>query len=142
MLAAAVSRARRICCPALCAPVAKVPDVMALRAGLGFVARFRPAAGAGKEILRGLHLPFELVPVAAHHHQRVGEIDGMIGPESELAAGPQPRRDPAERAVVLHPPLRVPRLGPGLGRERIGNGKTPRWGAPAHRTPTSRERKY
>src|SRR3546814_4554812 len=41
MLSAAVSRARRICCPALCAPVAKVPDVMALRAGLGFVARFR-----------------------------------------------------------------------------------------------------
>src|SRR3546814_14535341 len=98
MLSAAVSRARRICCPALCAPVAKVPDVMALRAGLGFVARFRPAAGAGKEILRGLHLPFELVPVAAHHHQRVGEIDGMIGPESELAAGPQLRSDPVERA--------------------------------------------
>src|SRR3546814_16502055 len=85
MLSAAVSRARRICCPALCAPVAKVPDVMALRAGLGFVARFRPAAGAGKDILRGLHLPFELVPVAAHHHQRGGEIDGTIGPETDLA---------------------------------------------------------
>src|SRR3546814_13329005 len=74
MLSAAVSRARRICCPALCAPVAKVTDVMALRAGLGFVARFRPAAGAGKALLPGLHLPFALVTVAAHHHQPVVEI--------------------------------------------------------------------
>src|SRR3546814_8978764 len=40
--------------------------------------------------------------------------------------------DQVERAVVHHPPLRVPRLGPGIGVEQIGEGERPVGDAPQH----------
>src|SRR3546814_5623168 len=73
---------------------------MPLRARLRLIARFGPAAGPHLEIARLLRQPFELGAVAAHHHQRVPQIDRMVGAEAELAAGLQLRRDQVERAVV------------------------------------------
>src|SRR3546814_15069675 len=103
--------------------IAEIPHPVPLRAGLRLIAGFGPAAGAGLKIARILCQPFILVAVAAHHHQRVPQIDRMVGAEAELAAGLQLRRDQVERAVVHHPPLRVARLGPRVGVEQIGEGE-------------------
>ena len=89
---------------------------------LGLVAGTGASDVALLEIARVLRQPFILVAVAAHHHQRVLEVNRMVGAEAELAAGLQLRRDQVERPVVHHPPLRVARLGPGIGVEQIGEG--------------------
>src|SRR3546814_3182111 len=69
----------------LTAPVSEVPDLVPLRARLRLIARFGPAAGALLEIARLLRQPFILVAVAAHDHQRVLQIDRVVGAETELA---------------------------------------------------------
>ena len=89
------------------------------RAGFGFIAGFGPAAGADLEITRGLDQPIELVGVAAHDHQRVADIDRMISAEPEFTAGLQFGGKQIDRAIIHHPPLGMPRLGPRIGMEEI-----------------------
>ena len=68
-------------------PPAKIPDFVAIHGPcLVLVSRFGPAAGALLEIAGPFAQPLELVAVAAHHHQRVAQVDGMVGAEAELAA--------------------------------------------------------
>ncbi len=129
---AAANQGREARIQGLDPPVTEIPDLMPLRARLGFVARFGPAAGAPLEIARALRQPFILVAVAAHHHQRVLQIDRMVGAEAELAAGLELRRDQVERAVVHHPPLGVARLGPGVGMEEIDQQQRPVRHPPQH----------
>ena len=59
------------------------------RARLVLVARFGPARGAVLPARRTIDDPFELVGKAAHHHQRMAQIDRVIGAEAKLAAGLQ-----------------------------------------------------
>ena len=47
------------------------------------------------------------------------EIGRVVGRQAELAAGLQLGREQVDRAVVDHPPLGVPRLGPRVGVEQI-----------------------
>ena len=69
------------------------------------------------------------------------EIGRIVGGEPELAAGPELGREQVDRAVIDHPPLGVPRLGPRVGVEQIEEAQAPRRaraGAPrAHRLATS-----
>jgi hypothetical protein len=89
------------------------------RAGFVFIAGFGPATWAVLELRGRIAEPFKLVIVATHHHQRVAQVDRVIGAKAELAARLQLRREQIERAVVHHPPLGVARLGPGIGVEQI-----------------------
>src|SRR5690606_17577555 len=56
---------------ALDPPIAEVPDFVTLAAGLGLVAGLAPTARALLPAGRPFHLPFELVGMAAHDHQRM-----------------------------------------------------------------------
>ena len=90
---------------------------MPLGARLGFVARFGPVVGTDEEILRAVHLPFELGE-ARHHHHRPADVDRVIGTEAELAARLDLGGEQSDRAGIHEAPLGVACLGPGIGVEQ------------------------
>lgn len=91
---------------------------MPLAAGLGLVSGLAPSAGPGQEIGRAFRQPFEIAPLA-HDHARPAAIDRIVGPQPEFAAGFQLGGDHVDGAMVDHPPLGMPRLGPGIGMEQV-----------------------
>ena len=94
-----------------------------LFAGLFLVAGLAPAGGAPLEAGGAIDHPLERsglgIGEAPHHHQRVTHIDRVIGAEAKFAARFQFVRDHLHRPVVHHPPLRMARLGPGVGVEQV-----------------------
>jgi len=102
------------------AAIAEIPDFVAVDgAGLVFVTGFGPAAGAFLEILWFIDQPFELVGVALHDHQRVAQIDVMIGAEAEFAAGLELGGEHVNRTIVHHAALGMARLWPWVGVKQI-----------------------
>src|SRR5437868_13784484 len=73
--------------------IAQIIRAPALAARLRTIAGFNPAAGRFEEVLRTLGPPFELMPVALHHHQRPDQIGRVIGREPELAGGVERGRE-------------------------------------------------
>src|SRR5690606_13775862 len=71
----------------LSAAKAEVPYFVAQAPGLRFVTSLGPAGRAVLPAVRPFDEPFEPVAMPAYHHQRVAQINGMIGPEAELPAG-------------------------------------------------------
>ena len=107
-------------------PETKVPHFMAVDgARLVLVARFWPAGGAVLPASPDRPPATRTRPrKAPHHHQRVAQIDRVVGPETEFAAGLQLVGDEPQRAIVHHPPLGVLGLWPGIGVEQIEHGQS------------------
>src|SRR5690606_16828770 len=103
----------------LSAAKAEVPYFVAQAPGLRFVTSLGPAGRAVLPTVGPFDEPFEPVGMPAHHHQRVAQINGVIGPEAELPAGLQLGGEQRHRPIVHHPPLRMARLGPGVGMEQV-----------------------
>ena len=82
---------------------------------LGFVAGFAPAAGPVLPALRAFDQPFETVGVAAHHHQRVAQVDLVIRPKAKLTARFQLGGEQVHRPVIIIRRLACRALGQGSG---------------------------
>lgn len=106
------------------ATVSKVPDLVPVNiTGFCFITGFRPATGSHLEITGHLCKPFELVGMSAHDHERVAQIDRMVGAKAKLSAGSQFAREQIHWSVVHHAPLGMARLGPGIGMEQVEKRK-------------------
>ena len=103
-------------------PIAEIPDFMPKAACLCLIAGFRPAAGAVLKIGRAVAQPAKLLAVALHDHQRVADVDRMVGAKAEFAARFSICRDQIHRPVIHHPALDMPRLWPWVGVQQIDEG--------------------